>query len=356
MLKFKLPVIIKRIRKSSPHPQKGLRLNRAEFGHDFSNKNKRNFFDQYYPDTTSLIDKIAKFHKIKNENLNIGLGAESFIKDIFIWHSRKFKKKRVGFSLPNFFMYTLNAKIYDYKIFNYLINPARINLLNLSYIKNFLEKNKINLFIIVNPSHPFEKNWNLMELGKIMQFCKRKGITVLLDEVYQGLGSESAYKLIQKYTNLIILRSFSKAFGLPGIRVGYTIASAKISQEIETYRLAIELPQYSINEVIKLLDGNKKFLYNTSKQIINSRKYAHKQFKIRGLNSHNFFLNSVNVDLINKNNALKIGNYLKKNNIFINYKYPEPHSHFINLTTTNISNLKFFFKKFDKISDKIIDS
>jgi len=350
-----MSIIIKRIRKLSPHPQKGLRLDRAEFGHDISKNNKKIFFNYYYPDTTTLVNKIAQFHKIDKKNLNIGLGAESLIKDVYIWHSRKFKIRKVGFGLPNFFVYTLNAKIYDYKIFNYFINPARINLLNLSYIKNFLIKNKISLFILVNPSHPFEKNWNLKELEKIIQFCRRKKIIVLLDEVYQGLGSESAYKLVKKYTNLIILRSFSKAFGLPGIRVGYTIASTKISQEIETYRLAIELPQYSINEINKLLDGNKKILYSTSKQIINSRKYTHKQFKIRGLNSYNFFLNSVNVDLISKNNALKIGNYLKKNNIFVKYKYPEPHSRYINLTTTNISNLRIFFKKFDKISDKIIN-
>jgi len=351
-----LSIIFKRIRKISPHPNKGLRLNRAEFGHDFFEVGKNNFFNFYYPDVRTLIGKISKFHKVNEENINIGLGGESLIKDIYIWHSRKFKTKRVGFGIPNFFMYTLSAKIYEYKIFNYSIDPTRISLLNTKYIKNFLNKNKINLFILVNPSHPFEKNWNLEDLEEIINFCKRKKITILIDEVYQGLGSKSAYKLIKKYTNLIILRSFSKSFGLPGIRVGYTIAASRISKEIETYRLAIELPQYSINEVNKIFDRGSRFISKTSKRIISARKYAHKQFSIRGIKSYNYFLNSVNVDLINKNNALKIGNYLKKNNIFVNYKYTEPHSRFINLTTTNISNLKFFFKKFDKISDKIIDS
>ena len=41
---------------------------------------------------------------------------------------------------------------------------------------------------------------------------KRKKITILIDEVYQGLGSKSAYRLINKYRNLIILRSFLEKF------------------------------------------------------------------------------------------------------------------------------------------------
>jgi len=348
-----MTIVIERIRKISPHPKKGIRLNRAEFGHSVSKKSEEDIFNYYYPDTTTLINKIAKFHRINKKNINVGLGGESLIKDIYIWHSKKFKIRRVGFGLPNFFMYTLNAKIYDYKIFNYFINPIKTNILNLEYIKNFLKKNKINLFVLVNPSHPFEKNWNLKELGKIIQFCKKKKIIILIDEVYHGLGSKSAYKLINKYKNLIILRSFSKSFGLPGLRVGYSIASTKISQEIETYRLAIELPQYSINKLNRLLDKNNKFICRTSKQIIDSRQYAHKQFQIRGLKSYNYFLSSVTVDLTDKENVLKIGNYLKKSNIFVNYKYPQPHSRFMNLTTTNISNLKIFFKKFDEISNKV---
>ena len=349
-----MPIIFKRIRKVSPHPNKGLRLNRAEFGHDFFKVGKNNFFNYYYPNVTTLISKISKFHKVDEENINIGLGGESLIKDIYIWHSRKFKTKRVGFGIPNFFMYTLSAKIYEYKIFNYSIDPTRINLLNTKYIKNFLNKNKINFFILVNPSHPFEKNWNLKDLEEIVNFCKRNKITILIDEVYQGLGSKSAYNLIKKYTNLIILRSLSKSFGLPGIRVGYTIAASKISKEIETYRLAIELPQYSINKINKIFDKGNKFIKKTSKQIINARKYAHKEFSIRGIKSYNFFLNSVTADLISKKNVLKIGDFLKRNNIFINYQYAKTHGRYINVATTNISNLKIFFKKFDEILNKTI--
>ena len=59
-----MSIIIKRIRKFSPDPKKAVRINRAEFGHDVSKGNKKDFFNFYNPDTTTLIFNIAKFHKI----------------------------------------------------------------------------------------------------------------------------------------------------------------------------------------------------------------------------------------------------------------------------------------------------
>ena len=146
---------IKRIRKLSPDPRKGLRLNRAEFGHDFIKKKKKEFSNYYYPEARPLINRIAKLHKVKEENINIGLGGESLIKDIYVWHSRKFREKKVGFGLPNFGMYVLNAKIYGYKIANYLHNPIFNHFINVNYIKNFLIKKKNKLFYFGKSISPY---------------------------------------------------------------------------------------------------------------------------------------------------------------------------------------------------------
>ena len=76
-------------------------------------------------------------------------------------------------------------------------------------------------------------------------------------------------------------------------------------------------------------------------------------FKNIGLKSYNFYGNSITVDLKNKFNAYKIGKYLEKNKIYINYKYPDYFGKFINLTTTHIANLKIFFQKFNQAVKKI---
>ena len=84
--------IIKRIRIESPDPKKFIRLHRAEYGHNFQD-NKTSYLElnnAYYPDITILSKKISKFHKLPTSFINLGLGAESLIKDIYIWHSKKF--------------------------------------------------------------------------------------------------------------------------------------------------------------------------------------------------------------------------------------------------------------------------
>jgi len=285
----------KRLRKVSPNPKAYLRLHRGEFGHNFDNKkiNKKNYTHSYYPDPGNLINKISKLHKLPEYFINIGLGSESLIKDIFLWHSKKFESKRVCFGLPNYFMYSINAKINKYKIFNFNINPANNRYLSSDFIINYIKKKRISLIILVNPSHPFEKNWNKTELKKIISFCQKKNVIILIDEVYQGLGSTSVDNFTKEYSNLIVIRSFSKSFGLPGLRIGYSLTSYKYSQEIETFRLAIELPQICIDDALKYLSFYRKTIKKHIHQIISARKFAHSEFKKRNILSYGHYGNSV---------------------------------------------------------------
>ena len=82
---FKRP-IIKRIRKPNTSIYKILRLNRAEYGHDFQSK-KNSDIDQYgyYPDVTELINNLKKYLNLSPKNFLVGLGAEGIIKDLLFF-------------------------------------------------------------------------------------------------------------------------------------------------------------------------------------------------------------------------------------------------------------------------------
>ena len=342
-------VKLKRFRKISPPIKSIVRLNRAEFGTSYSNSRNLEISTNYYPDVNPLLNVLARQHRINEKNLILGMGAESIIKDIFIWHSKKFKNfRKIGINYPNYMMYFVYSRMFSYKIKKYYIFPEKTHNLNFDFIKKFVNKNKIKLLVLVNPAHPFEKNWKIEELSKIVGYCKKKNIIVLLDEVYQDLGSKTAIGLVQKYNNLIIIRSLSKSPGLPGIRVGYLITNTKLREEIETFRLAIELPQDSINIAIKYLGQNNKLKTQRNKQIINARKFAQKQFKIRKINCYGNYHNTLTIKFGNSKIVKKIGNFLQKNRIYTSFNYPKPFNRYINIATTNIENLKIFFKFFDK--------
>ena len=221
-----------------------------------------------------------------------------------------------------------------------------------SFIKKFINKSKIKILVLVNPAHPFEKNWKINELKKIINFCKNKNIIVLLDEVYQDLGSTTAISLIKKFSNLIIIRSFSKNPGLPGIRVGYLITNNKQKEEIETYRLAHELPQSSIDIALHYLNRSSKLKFKRKKEIINARKFAQQQFKKRKISYFGNYSNTLTIKFKNYKTVKKIGKFLQKNKIYVSFNYPKPFNKYINLTTTNKKNLIIFFRYFDKALKK----
>lgn len=338
--------IVSRIRKPSDQIYNTLRLNRAEYGHSFRSK-KKTIIDNYgyYPDISKLLDQLEKFLKTSKKNFLVGLGAESIIKDILFFLSRK--RKRIGHLIPNYFMYNIYAKLFGYKIFSLNINPEFPQNLTISDLKKFIKKNRVDLFILVNPSHPFEKNWSINEIKILLNFCKKENVILIIDEVYQGLGSLSSKKLINKYDNLIIIGSLSKSLGLPALRVGYTLSTAKLIKNLESYRLAIELPYHSIQISLQFLK-NKRLIAKTRNKIINARKFAHLEFKKRNIKAFGKYGNSVTFKVESNKLAKKIGNYLKKKNIIINYSYKKPFKNYLNLTTTNINNLKIFFSKLDQ--------
>ena len=62
-----------RIRRPAPNPKKYLRLHRGEFGDNYDTKTPD--LDKFYPDTTNLINKLSKFHKVNFEQIVVGLGG-----------------------------------------------------------------------------------------------------------------------------------------------------------------------------------------------------------------------------------------------------------------------------------------
>ena len=338
-----------RIRRPAPDPKKNLRLHRAEFGSDFKSKNYN--LDNYYPDSTQLINKLARFHKVNINQIVVGLGGESLIKDIFLWHSKKKLKTNILNSSSNFFMYTFYSKLFSYKNFYYDVNPQFQDSPSLKDIKHSIKKNKINLLVLVNPSSPIEKLWTKIEVIKILNFCRKRNVTVIIDEVYQLLGSKTSIQLTKKFNNLIIVRSFSKAFGYPGIRMGYIVTSKSMKEEIESFRLAIELPQDTIDKSIYLIDNFDKIVKKRISQIVNARNFANREFKKRSIKSFGKYSNVVSFVFETEKQKVETTKYLKKKNIYINDGFKNHLSKYASVTTTNIKNLKIFFKNLDKAQD-----
>jgi len=101
-------------------------------------------------------------------------------------------------------------------------------------------KDKVGVCFICSPNNP---TGNQFELEDVRALIEDFPGLVLVDEAYVEFAKNSLVKFVKKYENLIITRTFSKAFGLAGARIGYALSNTEIATDIWEYA---QLP-YSLN-------------------------------------------------------------------------------------------------------------
>ena len=100
------------------------------------------------------------------------------------------------------------------------------------------------IVILVNPNNPTGTSIKRNDIRRIAQKAKINGALVLIDEAYYQFYGKTSIPLIKKYDNLFISQTFSKAFGLAGLRLGYIIS---IKDNIKIIQKA--LSPYSVNNL-----------------------------------------------------------------------------------------------------------
>ena len=182
----------------------------------------------YYPNTKNFKEKICEFYNVNTENLFLSDGSDVGIKSIFETFTTC---GNIVTSEPSFPMYGVYASLYNcpYKGINYDVDTLEFSIDNmLSFVDDDTE-----LIILANPNSPigdyktFEEIKPLLDTGKM----------VLIDEAYTEFsGKESFIKYINDYPNLIITRTFSKAYGLAALRIGYSLSHPDIANLLNRVR------------------------------------------------------------------------------------------------------------------------
>lgn len=100
------------------------------------------------------------------------------------------------------------------------------------------------LVVVANPNSPTGTLIDTCELEAVLARAMQFDVPVLVDEAYYGFCRHTALPLVARYPNLIVSRTFSKAAGLAGLRVGYLVATNELAQLLYRFR-----PMYEVNAV-----------------------------------------------------------------------------------------------------------
>ncbi|ASA77687.1 histidinol-phosphate transaminase [Thermococcus sp. 5-4] len=171
-----------------------------------------------YPHITSMPvrEAIADFYGLSPENVAVGNGGDELI-SYLVW---LFEGEQVVTTPPSFGMYNFYAKLNG-------IPVVEVPLLEDFTIDGdaIAERSKnARVIFIASPNNP---TGNLQPEAEIIKVLET-GRPVVLDEAYAEFAGKSLWRLIEDYPNLIVLRTFSKAFSLAGVRTGYLLANEEI--------------------------------------------------------------------------------------------------------------------------------
>jgi len=228
-----------------------------------------------YPNPYELYEKLASFVGIDKNNLLITQGSEQAIG--FVFRIFLEKNDEVIFLNPSFAMFDVFSYQQQARV-KYIEFSDDISVSIKSIINSITQQTK--LFVLANPNNPTGTAFNLRELDKIALHTKKTDTIFLLDEAYFHFYNIDSLSLINKYDHIIITRTFSKALGIAGARVGYAISNTKNIELLRKLKPIDEINQLS-NIIAKKVINNADAILKKNINQVNKWKeiFKNTQFK-----------------------------------------------------------------------------
>ncbi|MFX1298267.1 MAG: histidinol-phosphate transaminase [Promethearchaeota archaeon] len=241
-----------------------------------------------YPDNLyfEARDSLAKYLNIKSNQILLGNGSDDVLDAIV--HAFLDNSSELITAEPTFSMYEFLTKIIGAKYVvtlvdeNFEVNSEEI-------LASLTENTKI--IILSSPNNPTGNQFSTEKLKEIIEGTDR---IVVIDEAYVDFAEYDLLHWINKYDNLIITRTFSKSWGLAGLRVGY----AASNEETITFLKNVQKP-YSLNiigqAIIPAIIDDIGYINKTIQKIKEERKWLESAYQtIKNLKKYpsvtNFFL------------------------------------------------------------------
>ena len=225
-----------------------------------------------YPDGQCLALRraIAGYLKVSVEEVLLGNGSDELILAILLtfggWG------KRIVYPVPTFSVYGILTQVtggIKREVFleeDFQLNSRKI-------LKEYPD--------VVFLAYPNNPTGNCFSREEILEIADKSRGIVVIDEAYFEFSNRSFINQLSEFDNIIILRTFSKAFGLAGLRVGYLVANPQIIKEIARVKLPYNVNSLSqavaevmlkntrrVNKVVDLIKQERALLMEELKNLV----------------------------------------------------------------------------------------
>lgn len=218
-----------------------------------ANENPFNTGYNRYPDPqqTLLKEKLAELWEVDRDQLFIGNGSDEVLELLFQLLTKPSKSNVVAID-PSYGMYQVLAEKYD-------IHYRRVGLnerfdLNANELLSRVDPMTAMVFLC-SPNNP---SGNHLNLEQIIQVIERANTLVVVDEAYIDFSERpSLIQQLRSFSNLIVVRTLSKAYGLAGLRLGVAVTSSELVNWMNRIKPPYNVNALSQNVALERLQASK---------------------------------------------------------------------------------------------------
>jgi threonine-phosphate decarboxylase len=205
--------------------------------------------DYPHPHANDLTAFLTDFHQLEQENVFVTNGS---VEGIFLL-AQAFAGEKSAIIYPCFSEYDMACARFDHQL-SFFPNHQFLSV-------NF---NAQNLVWLGNPNNPDGKTFSVSEIENLL--TANPSVLFIIDEAFDHLcvGFESSVQLLKRFENLVIIRSFTKAFAIPGLRLGYVLAPARIIDKIKKVSIPWSVNSLAISAGKIILKNYNAFLPDMS--------------------------------------------------------------------------------------------
>ncbi len=264
-----------------------------------------------YPDPacTPLTEALADFYQVNPNQVFVGVGSDDVLAMCFLTFFNS--EKPIFFPDVTYSFYKVWAELYRI--------PYECQKLdeNFRIVKEDYERENGGV-IFPNPNAPTAIYEELNVVEDIVR--ANQDVIVIVDEAYVDFAGRSALELIDKYENLIVVQTFSKARSMAGMRIGYAVSNPRLIKYLNDAKYSFN--SYTMNQAA-LICGveavkDREYFEESIHKIIKTREWAKERFEklgFRCLDSCANFIFATHPEY----DAKKLFEALKKSGIYVRY-------------------------------------
>jgi len=272
-----------------------------------------------YPDDSMyrLKDGLSKRFGVNSKNLIIGAGSDQVIE--FAVRAKASVKQGILTAGVTFAMYEIYAKQVGAKVFKTESITHNLD----EFLKIYHDKkDEIGIIFLCLPNNPLGES---LPTSEVYEFISKidKDTLVVVDGAYQEYAAfkdknyfVDAKDLIEKFSNTLYLGTFSKAYGLGGMRVGYGISNPVIIENLYKLRPPFNITTLSLEAAVKALE-DKEFVLNSIKLNFKEMKKYEEFAEQNQISFIDSYTNFITLIFNEKFNSTKIANILLKQGIIV---------------------------------------